>query len=114
MLTVIENFFVGKASAAFDWFNSLKISDDGGGRTAQETATSLIGNVVTCVSAIVFVTAFFYLIMNGIKYITAGGDAGKATEARTGIINAIIGIIIVILAYVIVRFAVQAGTNVAS
>lgn len=48
--------------------------------------------------------AFIYLIYGGILYITAGGDAEKATKGRTAIINAVIGIIIIFLALVIIRW----------
>lgn len=57
------------------------------------------------------IIAFIYLVLYGIKYITSGGDAGKATEARNGIINAIIGIIVIVLAFFIIGFAVSVGLN---
>ncbi len=63
------------------------------------------------VLAIVAIIAFVYLIISGVNYITAGGDAEKATKARTGILNAIIGIVVVVLAYFILRFAANIGTN---
>lgn len=47
--------------------------------------------------------AVVYLIYAGITYIMAGGDPAKAEKARTGIVNAIIGIIIIVLAFVIER-----------
>ncbi len=45
-----------------------------------------------------------YLIVAGIQYITSGGNATKAMVARTAIINAIIGIILVILAFSITQW----------
>lgn len=48
--------------------------------------------------------AVIYLIYGGILYITAGGDAEKATKGRTALINAIIGIIIIALAFAIVTW----------
>lgn len=50
------------------------------------------------------VLAVIYLIYGGILYITAGGDAEKATKGRTALINAIIGIIIILLCLVIVAY----------
>ena len=49
------------------------------------------------------VLAVIYLIYGGVLYITAGGDAEKATKGRTALINAIIGIIIIVP---IIRFIV--------
>ena len=48
--------------------------------------------------------AVIYLIYGGMLYITAGGDAEKATKGRTALINAIIGIIIILLALIIVAY----------
>lgn len=48
--------------------------------------------------------AVIYLIYGGILYITAGGDAEKATKGRTALINAIIGVIIILLALLILAF----------
>ena len=77
----------------------------------EATFTRIVGYVLGWVLVVIALIAFVYLILNGVKYITAGGDAAKATEARTGIINAIIGIVVVIIAYVILRFAANIGRS---
>lgn len=46
------------------------------------------------------VLAVIILIFGGIKYITAGGDAEKAETGKKTIIGAVIGIIIIMGAYV--------------
>lgn len=76
----------------------------------NQSAQNIIGLVITWLLAIAAVIAFVYLILAGIKYITAGGDAAKATEARSGILNAIIGIAVISLAFIIMRFAIGTGT----
>lgn len=53
--------------------------------------------------------AIIYLIYGGILYITAGGDAEKATKGRTALINAVIGIIIIFLSLAIIRFATSSS-----
>ena len=58
------------------------------------------------------VLAVFYLVWAGIQYITAGGSPDKAKAARQGIINAIIGIVVIVAAFFIVRFAVSIGNTV--
>ncbi len=58
--------------------------------------------------------AVIYLIYGGITYVTAGGDQEKATQARTIIVNAIIGVIIIALALVMVKWvtgAIRTGTS---
>jgi len=61
----------------------------------------LLDRVITLLLWGAGVAAVIYLLWSGILYITAGGDEAKAGKARTGIVNAVIGIVIIILAFVI-------------
>ena len=76
---------------------------------AAESAVTTVCNVLqiakTIVAAIGFGIAVILLIVAGIKYMTAGGDADKAGSAKTGIINAVIGIVIVVAAIFIIGLA---------
>ena len=111
MIDKLTWFFIGRANAAPNWFDVFKpfVGTNTGGLDAQPTATKLINLITTWVLAFAAVVAFIYLIISGINYITAGGDAEKATKARTGILNAIIGIIVIVLAFIIIRFAIGVG-----
>lgn len=56
------------------------------------------------ISIILFIggaAAVLYLLWSGFQYVTAGGDDEKAGKARKGIINAIIGIVIISAAFLI-------------
>ena len=64
-------------------------------------------NIINWVLVLAGVIAVVYLVYGGILYITAGGDAEKATKGRTAVINAIIGIIIILLAIVIVNWVMR-------
>lgn len=64
----------------------------------------IINNISVIVLAFVGVLAVLYLIYGGVLYLTAGGEAEKASKGRTAITNAIIGIIIIILSFVIYQF----------
>lgn len=57
--------------------------------------SNLLG-LFTIVGALIFV---IYFLMAAIQWITAGGDAGKLTEAREKIVQGIIGLIILVAAY---------------
>lgn len=76
------------------------------------TIGRLASDIIPVILTIVGVLAVLYLIYSGILYITAGGNADRVKAARTGIINAIIGIIVVMAAFFIVRFAVSVGRQV--
>lgn len=55
--------------------------------------------IVLVAAALIF---FFMLIIGGIRYITSGGDKGKAESARGMITAALIGLVIVFAAWAIV------------
>jgi quinol-cytochrome oxidoreductase complex cytochrome b subunit len=54
------------------------------------------------------ILAVIYFIYGGSLYLTAGSDPEKATKGRTVIINAIIGIIIIVASFVIVQLVSNA------
>lgn len=56
--------------------------------------------IVLIAAALIF---FFMLIIGGIRYITSGGDKGKAESARGMITAALIGLVIVFAAWAIVQ-----------
>ncbi len=101
---------IGRASAAtpssFPNLNDFVVSPN-------TDLTTVIRNILSWVLMLGGAIAVIYLVYGGILYITAGGDAEKATKGRTAIVNAIIGIIIIALAYVIVQFVGNALTSVA-
>lgn len=108
MLTKVTDLIFTKAYAAdanLNFLNLFKFKDNTAAASADTFFTTVVTRSMVWVLGIIMLIAFIYLIMSGVKYITAGGDAAKATEARTGILNAIIGVVVILLAFVILRFA---------
>lgn len=64
---------------------------------------AVLGFVITIAFIIAVLIALFFLIWGGIKWITSGGDKGGVEAARNQIIAAIIGLIIVFLAFFILN-----------
>lgn len=64
-------------------------------------AGSLLNNLVTVLFAIAGLIFFFMLIMGGLRYMTAGGDPKNAESARKTLTNAVIGLMIVVSAYLV-------------
>lgn len=90
--------------------------DTGGANCAnQETAevrvNRIIKLVINILSLIVGVVAVIMIIISGLKYITSGGDTNNVTSAKNTILYAIIGLIIVALAQVIVRFVLDKAAD---
>ena len=64
-------------------------------------ATSCITFFVNLIFLFAVLLTFVVLVWGGLDYIMSGGDTGKVATARQKITNAIVGLIIVILAWAI-------------
>lgn len=64
----------------------------------------LLDKLVSTVLGFLGIIATLYLIYAGFKYVTAGGDSKKAGEAKEGITHAIIGIVVALIGYLLVKF----------
>lgn len=93
---------IGKAKALA--IPTLTPGSISGGGDVKTYAAGVIDWIVWAAGALVVV----YLIYGGILYITAGGDAEKATKGRTAVINAVIGLVIVLLALVLIKWVASA------
>ena len=67
---------------------------------------NLIGTVITLIFIVAIVIALFYLIWGGIKWLLSGGDKGKVDAARSHIVAAIVGLVIIFLSYFILSVVV--------
>ena len=87
------------------------------GTNGTDILTNTAVTVINLILLIAGILAVIYLIYAGVLYITAGGDTGKADKGRTGIVNAIIGLVIISAAYLLVRFvggAISGANNLGS
>lgn len=80
---------------------------DGEGNALGPTVQSTIALVINVLSVIVGVAAVIMIIIGGLKYITSTGDSSNVQSAKNTILYAIIGLVIVALAQVIVRFVLN-------
>lgn len=70
----------------------------------EQTVNDIIEDVINIFSIVVGVVSVIMIIVGGLKYITSGGDSGSVGGAKNTILYAIIGLVIVALAQVVVRF----------
>ena len=96
------------AKAAIDLNFLTKSFVTGGNRTPNQIIISAI-DILLWVSGIL---AIIYLIYSGILYLTAAGNPDSAKKGQQGLVNAIIGIVIIVLAYVIARTIANAVISV--
>lgn len=63
----------------------------------------LIGLLIKVAYLFAGVTAVFFIIYAGFKYITSGGDAKQAQGAQQTLTYTIIGLVVIILSFLIIQ-----------
>src|SRR3990167_3390083 len=71
----------------------------------------ILTDIINIFSIIVGIVAVVMIIFGGFKYITSAGNQENIKSARNTIIYALVGLIIVALAQVIVRFVLREAVN---
>ena len=71
---------------------------------ASSSVDEIVKLIINLFSWVVGVVAVIMIIYGGFQYITAAGDTTKVGNAKNTILYALIGLVIVALAQVIVRF----------
>jgi hypothetical protein len=83
----------------------------GGGSTdcsaGTTTVEGVIGTVINVLSWVIGIIAVIMVIVGGLKYITSSGDSNNVNSAKNTILYAIVGLVVVALAQVIVRFVLK-------
>lgn len=82
------------------------IEDLGINANSREDIVDLIAEVIDWALYISGAIAVIFVIVGGYRYLTAGGNEETATKGRQTVVNALIGLVIIILAYVIVNAVV--------
>lgn len=67
------------------------------------TVASMFRLILNWALTIAFLAAVIYLIYGGFQYISSAGNTDLATKGRATIVNAVIGIVIIVLSYTIVQ-----------
>jgi uncharacterized membrane protein YuzA (DUF378 family) len=79
-----------------------------------QSATTLndtIKNIINLFSIIVGIAAVIMLIVGGFRYVVSAGESGGVSSAKNTIIYAIVGLIVVAMAQIIVRFVLNKSTR---
>jgi hypothetical protein len=78
---------------------------------ATETISNIIHSIVNLLSVLVGIAAVIMIIIGGFRYITSGGNDASVTSAKNTILYAMIGLVVVALSQLIVRFTLNKLTN---
>lgn len=75
------------------------------------TVESTVKTGLNIFSAVTGIIAVVMIMIAGVKYMTSGGDPGKTASAQNTILYAGVGIVVVVLAQVIVKFVLARFTT---
>ena len=87
---------------------------DTGVRCSEGSIASIFRLIINWALAIAFIAAVVMLIFGGFLYITSAGNTDNATKGKTAITNALIGVVIIILSYIIVQIVFRFVTGTGS
>lgn len=66
-------------------------------------AVTIVRGIVQFILIVAFIASFVFLLIGGVRWILAGGDEKAVAGARGTITAALIGLVIVLVAYAIIR-----------
>jgi hypothetical protein len=112
LIAMISCFIVAGVHAQINTedFNVQGIAYNAG-LNSTATPGAAISNVIKIVLALLGVIALIIIIMGGFKWMTSGGDSAKIEEAKKLMGAGIVGMVIVLFAYIIQQFIVQLITG---
>ncbi len=81
----------------------ISISTPAAGLNPNADIGHVLGNVITIIFVLATLAVLFMLIVGAFQYITSGGEKDGASKARGRITNALIGLVILAVAFLLVK-----------
>ncbi len=79
---------------------------DAAGCNNGSTLPGVIVNILNAIILVGGIVAAVFIVVGGFNYMTSAGDAGKVAKAKNTIIYALIGLVVCVLAFAIVNWAI--------
>lgn len=83
------------------------VKEANGCNGSEDRLPTIVQNILNAIIGITGIIAVIFIIIGGVQYMTSTGDAPKVQKAKNTILYAVIGLIIVILAFVIVNWVIN-------
>jgi len=93
---------------------NLEVGTDGTCEPAskkKKKVNDLVTDIINIFSWVVGVICVIMIIFGGFRYVTSGGASDKVTSAKNTIMYALIGLVIVALSQIIVKFVLSKVTT---
>jgi len=95
------------ADGPLDLLEETGIGTGSDGIPGTGNLPELIGNIIKFFLSFLGILAVILILYAGFLWMTAGGDTGKVDKAKAYIKNAVIGIIIIMSAYILTTFIIE-------
>ena len=87
--------------------NGVQIAGGDCSVDANTKVSSLLTKIINIMSWIVGIASIIVIILGGLWFVTAGGSSEKVSKARNTVLFALIGLVVVLIAQVLVRFVIN-------
>lgn len=104
------NTLISKVNSLAQWFGVSSPTPNSSLTSADSILNKIIsvGNFLTSFAVVICVALIVY---GGFQYITSAGDAEKVESGTKTMTNAIIGLVIILISALIIRFIVNSVLN---
>lgn len=89
------------------YYFAATITQDDIGYHGASDASTLMSGILNTVYFWMGVTAVGFIIYGGFQYVLSSGEPGKIRKAKDTLLYAIIGVVVVLIAFVITRFVID-------
>jgi len=113
-LRVMSRTLLAQTSGGNTALEGLGFAGNQAGYTDAPSVVDLTANLINALLAVSGIILVCFIVYGGFVYMTAGGDTDKIKSAKRIIVNAIIGIVIMVSAYAISSFVLQQLTGAVS
>ena len=88
--------------------NSTSKSDSKGNPLNPLTGgKGLLGAITEIIAFIAGAAAIILIVVGALRFVTAGGDSNKAASARKTVVNALIGLAVIVIGKVLIDFVLS-------
>ncbi len=93
---------------ASEVLTNLKTAAGGTGLITDQSPAGIISTVINALLGLLGTAFVVLIILGGFRWMTSRGNKDAIEEAKKTIVNATIGLAIVLASYIIVRFVIEA------
>lgn len=104
---IIEKFMIGATDASSSILEGANSACKGGACNTATTVGGLFTNIANVLIFLVGAISVIMIIVGGMRYVLSNGDAKAAASGKDTIMYAVIGVVVALISYAIVRFVVD-------